>query len=140
MDEVVIVGVDGSETALRAARRAAAVAVAMNARLHVVTACARRDVSVVEVGDDRWIIDTISDAQQTADRVAALLDVPGLKVTCSAEEGKPHEVLVEVAQALGASVIVVGNRRMQGIGRVLGSIASSVAHHAPCDVLIVKTV
>ena len=39
-----------------------------------------------------------------------------------------------------AELIVVGNRRTQGIGRVLGSVAVSVAAHAPCDVYIVKTV
>jgi nucleotide-binding universal stress UspA family protein len=36
-------------------------------------------------------------------------------------------------------MIVVGNRRMRGIGRVLGSVANSVAHNAPCDVYIAKT-
>ena len=34
---------------------------------------------------------------------------------------------------------MVGNRRMQGLGRVLGSVANSVAHNAPCDVYIAKT-
>jgi nucleotide-binding universal stress UspA family protein len=28
---------------------------------------------------------------------------------------------------------------MSGIGRVLGSVANSVAHNAPCDVYIAKT-
>ena len=28
---------------------------------------------------------------------------------------------------------------MQGLARVLGSVANSVAHGAPCDVYIVKT-
>ena len=37
-------------------------------------------------------------------------------------------------------MIIVGNRRMQGMGRLLGSVANEVAHNAPCDVLIVKTV
>jgi len=36
-------------------------------------------------------------------------------------------------------MIVVGSRRMQGIGRVLGSVADSVAHNAPCNVYIAKT-
>ena len=35
-------------------------------------------------------------------------------------------------------MIVVGNVHMQGAARVLGSIASDVAHHAPCSVLIAK--
>ena len=49
-------------------------------------------------------------------------------------------MLIEEAARTHADVIVVGNRRMQGVKRVLGAVASDVAHHAPCDVLIVKTV
>ena len=43
------------------------------------------------------------------------------------------------ASRLGAQLIVVGNVGMKGLGRVLGSVASSVALNAPCDVYIVKT-
>src|SRR5690606_28369663 len=39
-----------------------------------------------------------------------------------------------------ASLIVVGNKRVQGVaGRVLGSIARDVAAHASCDVYIAHT-
>lgn len=37
-------------------------------------------------------------------------------------------------------MIVVGNKRTQGLSRVLGAVAGEIAHNAPCDVLIVKTV
>lgn len=43
------------------------------------------------------------------------------------------------ASRVEADIIVVGNRRRRGIGRVLGSIANSVAHNAPCDVYIANT-
>ena len=33
----------------------------------------------------------------------------------------------------------VGNVRMQGAGRLLGSVANGITHRAPCDVLVVKT-
>ena len=48
----------------------------------------------------------------------------------------------ERAALLGklADLIVVGNVRMQGFGRVLGSVGNDVLSHAPCSVLIVKTV
>ena len=52
---------------------------------------------------------------------------------------KPAEALINEAERFGARMIVVGNRRMRGIGRVLGSVANSVAHNAPCDVYIAKT-
>lgn len=64
----------------------------------------------------------------------------GVDATTAIGEGKPAKVLLEEAVAVGAEMIVVGNRRMQGVSRVLGSIANEVAHHAPCDVYIVKTV
>jgi nucleotide-binding universal stress UspA family protein len=48
-------------------------------------------------------------------------------------------VMCEEARRLEARMIVVGNRRVQGAARVLGSIASDVAKHAPCDVYIANT-
>ena len=43
------------------------------------------------------------------------------------------------AARIDASMIVVGNRRVQGKARVLGSIATDVTRTAPCDVLVVDT-
>ena len=43
-------------------------------------------------------------------------------------------------ERVGADMIVVGNRRMQGVQRILGAVANDIAHHAQCDVLVVKTV
>jgi len=39
-----------------------------------------------------------------------------------------------------ADLIVVGNKGMRGARRVLGSVPNSIAHSAPCSVLIVDTV
>jgi nucleotide-binding universal stress UspA family protein len=41
--------------------------------------------------------------------------------------------------ALSVNPIVVGNKGMRGARRVLGSVPNSVAHLAPCSVLIVDT-
>ncbi|KII27016.1 universal stress protein UspA, partial [Arthrobacter sp. AK-YN10] len=71
--------------------------------------------------------------------VAEQLADDRLEVTYSSARGKPGEALVKEAEIHDARLIVVGNRRMQGIGRVLGSVANTVAHTAPCDVYIAKT-
>jgi nucleotide-binding universal stress UspA family protein len=71
--------------------------------------------------------------------VAARLSREGLKVTYSSARGKPAEAIIREAERFDARMIVVGNRRMRGLGRVLGSVANSVAHNAPCDVYIAKT-
>ena len=54
--------------------------------------------------------------------------------------GSPAEVLTELAGKVDADLIVVGSKGMQGSHRLIGSIPNSVAHGAPCSVLIVKTV
>jgi universal stress protein A len=43
-----------------------------------------------------------------------------------------------LAKKLGAEVIVTGSHGERGIRRLLGSTASSIAHHASCDVLTVR--
>lgn len=142
MAETIIVGVDGSETAQRAAERAARIATSMDADLVVVTAHTSDNTEVVKIGTDTWILDDAEQAGKVAEQCAAGLRItePTAKITASAAHGKPQEVLVSEAERLNATLIVVGNVGMKGLGRVLGSVATSVAHAAPCDVYIVKTV
>ncbi len=52
----------------------------------------------------------------------------------------PAEAIISVAEQRGADLIVVGNKGMVGAGRfLLGSVPNKISHHAPCDVLIVRT-
>jgi nucleotide-binding universal stress UspA family protein len=53
--------------------------------------------------------------------------------------GPIANAIVGTAEAVGADMIVVGNKGMRGARRVLGSVPNSVAHTASCAVLIVKT-
>lgn len=131
MAKIVLVGVDGSDSSRRAARRAAELAADMGAVLHVMMASERSPLHRAGASDV---------AEATARQVAAELTGLVAHVTSSPLEGKPALALVEEADRLGADVIVVGNRGAQGVGRVLGSVASAVVAHAPCDVFVVKTV
>ena len=52
----------------------------------------------------------------------------------------PADALVSVATEVQADLLVVGNRGMSGLKRfVLGSVPNRIAHHAPCNLLIVHT-
>ncbi|YCK82292.1 universal stress protein [Arthrobacter sp. D3-18] len=139
MTGVVIVGVDGSETAMRAAQAAQQLAIGLGASLRVVSAFDSNRTEVVEIGTDKWIVSDAAEAEAVARAVAERLTDDRLEVTYSAARGKPGEALVKEAEVQDARLIVVGNRRMQGLGRVLGSVANTVAHTAPCDVYIAKT-
>jgi nucleotide-binding universal stress UspA family protein len=53
--------------------------------------------------------------------------------------GHPADVLVQEAEESGADLIVVGTRGQNAAKRlVLGSVSTTVVHHAPCDVLVVR--
>ena len=64
---------------------------------------------------------------------------PGITMHATVLSGPPARMLVEHAEAIGADLIVVGNRRVQGLSRVLGSVAIDVLRHAPCSVYVART-
>lgn len=134
----IIVGFTETETAELALRAAADLAVKLGASLHVVTALDDPSVEVVTAGGDQFVIDDFQ-RSETAIRqsLAQLPEKP--EFTVAVLDSKPADALVEEAERLNADLIVVGNVRMQGPGRVLGSVGSKVLHQAPCNVLVVKT-
>ena len=135
---LIVVGLDGSDTARAAAETAARLARAAGARLHLVTAVASISFEVLSgPGGDEFLVD---DAERSRTFLAGVASGwPDLEVTVSVRQGKPGPVLVEEADRLGADLIVVGNRRVQGASRVLGSVASDVTRHARCDVYVAHT-
>src|SRR5271165_1470917 len=52
------------------------------------------------------------------------------------ERGSAHEVIVATAESTGASLVVMGSRRLDGL-RAMGSVSRRVVHEAPCSVLLV---
>jgi nucleotide-binding universal stress UspA family protein len=138
MSGIIVVGVDGSATARKAAESARDLAAALGATLHVVSAFDGDRSELFGTGSDKWLVSDADQAEHVARTVADTLG-GDIKITYSAASGRPADALIREAIRKEARVIVVGNRRMQGIGRILGSVANSVAHSAPCDVYIANT-
>jgi nucleotide-binding universal stress UspA family protein len=136
MTRPVVVGVDESATARRAAFRAAEVAAALNAPLHLVMAAnrGRADGLATETGH---YVDWLAGAEQFLDGLIG--ELPVATVTRAVVPEDPASAICAEAERVEAQMIVVGNRRVQGISRVLGSIATDVARRASCDVLISDT-
>jgi nucleotide-binding universal stress UspA family protein len=63
----------------------------------------------------------------------------GVETQIHAVADSAPDAILDTAQSVGADLIVVGSKGMQGARRVLGSVPNSVAHGANCAVLIVKT-
>ena len=142
----IVVGTDGSPTAERAVQQAAALAADEGARLVVVSAYnpgeRATDVEVERVPADlRYTLTDRAQTEELAERGRAIAREAGVgKVVVQALEGDPAHVLLEAARDFDADLIVVGSRGLTSHAHfILGSVASSVAHHAPCDVLVAHT-
>jgi len=143
--ETIVVGSDGSDTAAVAVRHAAELAKSLGARLHVVSAY--RPLSGVRVaGADAdperadWAVSASVNVDAVLDGVAGAARAIGVEAACYARRGDPAAAILDVAEEQSADLIVVGSQGMQGNRRfLLGSVPDKVSHHAPCNVLIVRT-
>lgn len=62
-----------------------------------------------------------------------------LQISTEVHEGSPKQIIVEVAEAWGADLIVLGSHGYGAVKRfLLGSVSQAVAIHASCSVEIVR--
>ena len=145
MFKTIVVGTDGSDTAARAVDQAMEMARIHGATLHVVTAY--RPLSEREVYERQRglspakaaAIDEATHARELLQSVASSATAAGVSVELHGRPGDPGNALVQVIKDVEADLVVVGNRGMTGLRRVLGSVPNHVAHAAPCTVMIVDT-
>lgn len=143
----IVVGTDGSATAERAVTHAATLAAADGARLVIVTAYTPGEGAAHGVDPDAVPVDirfTLTDRVQAEELGAhgrELAKSAGAgKIVVQATPGEAAEVLLDAAKDFDAGLIVVGSRGLSSHAHfILGSVAASVAHHAPCDVLVAHT-
>lgn len=147
MYKAIVVGTDGSERAALAVTHALELAKISEAKLHVIQVVhPALKAGFSDSSGGQLEVDKLHDeAEHRAAQVRAQL------VTEADRRGVPTEIhdaagedvadtLVKTAEALGADLIVVGNRGMTGMSRfVLGSVPNKISHHCPCNLLIVNT-
>lgn len=138
-------GTDGSPTAMTAVETAAELARCHGAALHVVHAYGAVPAAVL-AGSAAGMASPapyVPDSRQSAEAILkeSAGALPGLDPHTHARPGGAAEAIADVAEEVGADLIVVGNRGMQGMRRfLLGSVPNRVAHSCPCSILIVNTV
>ena len=145
--EQVIVGTDGSETAQRAVGSAAAIAAALDVPLLVATSW-YRDMPDQPVPSElaEYPSETAGGmeagwADQTVSEAAAIGRQAGIpEVRTATPQGAPADALIGLMSEHPGSLLVVGT---YGLGsrteRLLGNVPHQVTHHAPGDVLLVRT-
>jgi nucleotide-binding universal stress UspA family protein len=140
----IIIGVDLSPQSDQALDRAVALTELHRGKLVIVHAQAD-DAPIPHVTNELLKeIDRASEAvrTETTKQLAARLDRVrdrGVDAELVGRVGPPGEVLGHVALERKADLIVVGTQGATGISRfLLGSVASAVLRHAPCDVLVCR--
>ncbi|MGI9212192.1 MAG: universal stress protein [Methylococcaceae bacterium] len=75
-------------------------------------------------------------ARQRLNDLAKPLNIPTERQNVVA--GSPKNEIIRLARELSAELILIGSHGRHGVGALLGSTATSVIHHAPCDVLAIR--
>jgi nucleotide-binding universal stress UspA family protein len=132
----IVVGIDGSDAAINAAKWAVTEAVGRNILLRLVYAIPERHADAA-AGVDSLDIEYGQASLRAADAALQAMGEP-VKVECDIVRGSPEGALIDESQS--AAMICVGS---VGIGRiaskVLGSTADTVARKAHCPVAIIRT-
>ena len=137
--ETVVVGADGSDTAAEAVRVAIELVKLSNGNLHIVTAYRPQHLRSEAGGEFSDSLTSGDVAESVLADLASRARTSGVAVETHLKNGAAADVICEIATQVKADVIVVGNKGMTGVRRVLGSVPNSVAHQAPCAVLIAFT-
>jgi nucleotide-binding universal stress UspA family protein len=152
MFRTIVVGTDGSAGAAKAVLAAAELAASQGeCTLHIVTvqkplsptalAASEMAAAAPVAAQANWEAEIRGELDRLLAQASEKAGEAGgqLTIETHARFGSPAEVLCDMAAHIGADLLVVGNRGMQGGRRFLGSVPNTVSHHAPCSVLIYDT-
>jgi nucleotide-binding universal stress UspA family protein len=133
----ILVGVDGSDTSMRAAAYAAGLARRQGAKLIVLYAKpapatpinAPETAAVVNQNHDEIAADLLKQIEANAPRV-------GIDVELVVRDGSPYTTLLGLAEERKVDAIVIG-ASMQAGHKLVGSLASKLVRHATWPVTVV---
>lgn len=129
-----LIASDGSPSAERAISLAECVAWPAGTELRIITVVAPVPVLVATA----LIADLDPMPVQTTRRSRS---IGGSEVEVSVREGRPATRIVDEAREWHADLVIVGSRGQGALrAALLGSVAAEVVDHAPCAVLVARTV
>jgi nucleotide-binding universal stress UspA family protein len=139
----ILVATDGSEEAQLAATTAADLAEKTNSELHVLTVgpdYPLYELSEHPAGLEDVLRENRREAKEMLEQQAKRIEESGVSVKeTHLREGRADQEIVEVAEELGAGLIVMGSRGHGRLRRALmGSVSDAVVRHAHCPVTIVR--
>lgn len=138
-NDVILVGVDGSEESLGAVNWAADRAQKSNSSLHILCAYSLPSFTAASLDGGYAVLDDQAikeGAQAVLDQAVEAAKRDGLKITSSLEPGDPASVLVDMSRDV--SMVVVGTRGGGGFAdQLLGTVSSALPAHSHCPTVVV---
>lgn len=136
---VILLPVDGSDHATRAAALAVKMAGLMNARLLMLYCHRPFPVKLGEPYFQHAVNKILLQSNTLLEPFRSMLTEKGADFADRIMEGPPGKRICEVARIEHCEMIIMGSRgRSDLTGLMLGSVAHRVLHQAPCPVLVVR--
>ena len=141
----IVLAVDGSEEAKLAARAATELSERTGSEVHLVSVLPTRERMYGPHFYSAEMEESL--LEQARSEARTFLDTQSEEVRSGGGKagqtylatGRPDHEIVELAEEIGAGLIVVGSRGLGGVRRALmGSVSDSVVRHAHCAVLVVR--
>jgi nucleotide-binding universal stress UspA family protein len=137
----ILLATDGSGEADLAGQTAADLAQKTDSELHVVHVLALPVDTHDPSSFEPEVLARLEKRARTSleDLVRRIEDSGGVVEGSHLTAGRPDAEIVALAEEIGAGMIVMGSRGVGGVRRALmGSVSSSVVHHAHCPVMVVR--
>ncbi|MBN2122750.1 MAG: universal stress protein [Deltaproteobacteria bacterium] len=135
----ILIAVDGSENARRAADHAAGIAKLSGGEVLLVHCHRPFPEYLGEPYLQNVVNKTLKSAQEIVRPSEELFEGAGIRYSTRILEGPARDKICDVARIEECDLIVMGSRgRTDFEGLVLGSVAHRVLHSTPCPVLIVR--
>ena len=137
MYDHIVIAVDGSDEARRAARRGIRLAQGFDATVDVLSVVEQKALRLTETSAERAQLRERGEAALT--EIEELASEFGQTVTTKLLKGKPAVRISEYADEQDADLIVVGRQGLTGLGRrLLGGVTERILHRSDVPVLVIS--
>jgi nucleotide-binding universal stress UspA family protein len=137
MPEKVLLATDSSKDAILATRAAVDVCEGQGAKLHVVHVWHSVPTARLRAFMRAELKKLGNELLEEA--VKGVEDSGGLVTGAHLVEGRAADEILDLAEQIGAGLVVIGSRGLGPVGRIaLGSVSEAVIHHSRCPVLVLR--
>lgn len=137
----ILVPVDGSDAAGRAAELAAELAEALGANvtlLHVVEVTGAAEIGLTALTAEEFETMKVRSSEAAMQTARSHMELSGNRIEWKTAVGDPPVEILHQAKACNADLIVMGTRGQSALRElVLGSVSDKVVRHSKCAVTVV---